>query len=84
MVCEVIDRAMQFFGGKGLTNDIPLVEYYALARMLRLGDGPDEVHMYKLGRNLIKQAESDSVMTQYLDEVLTADGRRKKHVISCN
>ena len=69
MVCGVADRAMQIFGGKGMTNDIPLVEFYSWGRILRLADGPDEVHMYQLGRNLIKNADSDSLMTQYLDEV---------------
>lgn len=69
MVCTVVDRAMQIFGGKGLTNDLPLVEFYELGRLLRLGDGPDEVHMYQLGRNLIKNAKSNPLMTQYYDEV---------------
>ncbi len=68
MVCDVVDRAMQIFGGKGMTNDIPLVEYYTTGRLLRLADGPDEVHMYQLGRNLIKKVDTDSIMTQYLDE----------------
>ncbi len=69
MVCNVVDRAMQIFGGKGMTNDIPLVEFYSLARLLRLADGPDEVHMYQLGRNLIKHANSETIETQYLDEL---------------
>ncbi len=69
MVCDVVDRAMQIFGGKGMTNDIPLVEYYTTGRLLRLADGPDEVHMYQLGRNLIKNSNTDSIRTQYLDEV---------------
>ena len=70
MVCDVVDRAMQIFGGKGLTNDLPLVEYYLTARLLRLGDGPDEVHMYQLGRNLIfGDDDPGPVHTQYFDEV---------------
>ena len=69
MVCDVVDRAMQIFGGKGLTNDIPLVEFYSLGRLLRLGDGPDEVHMYQLGRNLIKRLGNDELVTQYLDDL---------------
>ncbi len=69
MVCDIADRAMQIFGGKGMTNDIPLVDFYATGRLLRLADGPDEVHMYQLGRNLIKKMDTESIMTQYLDEV---------------
>lgn len=69
MVCNVVDRAMQVFGGKAMTNDIPLVDYYSVARLLRFADGPDEVHMYQLGRNIIKYTDTDTIMTQYLDEV---------------
>ncbi len=69
MLCEVTDRAIQIFGGKGLTNDIPLADFYAWGRILRLADGPDEVHMYQLGRNLIKGYDSSSIVTQYLDDL---------------
>jgi len=54
MACEVIDRAMQAHGGMGLSGDTPLAEYYTYARTVRLADGPDEVHMYQLGRNTVK------------------------------
>ena len=61
---------MQIFGGKGVSNDTPLVQYYIGARALRLADGPDEVHMYQLGRNLIKEfSNSDLVQTSYFDEL---------------
>lgn len=55
MCCNVVDRAMQAFGGKGLSGDTPLAGYYINARTIRLADGPDEVHMYQLGRNTVKQ-----------------------------
>jgi acyl-CoA dehydrogenase len=32
-----------------------LPHYFALARILRLADGPDEVHMYQLGKSCIKK-----------------------------
>ncbi|ALS76082.1 acyl-CoA dehydrogenase family protein [Planococcus maritimus] len=47
---NVIDRAMQVFGGAGLTEDFPLAEHYANARTLRLVDGPDQVHLRDVGR----------------------------------
>ena len=55
MVCDVADRAIQMHGGMGVCNDTPLAGFYASARTLRLADGPDEVHMYQLGRNTVKQ-----------------------------
>jgi acyl-CoA dehydrogenase len=44
MACRVIDRAIQIFGGAGVTQDTPLASMYASMRTLRLADGPDEVH----------------------------------------
>ena len=55
MTCDIIDRAIQAYGGKGLSDDTPLAQFYMYARTIRLADGPDEVHMYQLGRNIIKK-----------------------------
>ena len=55
MAMNVIDRAIQILGGKGVGPDSYLAHYYAIARMLRLADGPDEVHMYQLGKSCIKK-----------------------------
>jgi len=55
MALKVIDRAMQILGGKGVSSDTPLAHYFAIARMLRLADGPDEVHQYQLGKSCIKK-----------------------------
>jgi acyl-CoA dehydrogenase len=52
MACQVIDWAIQLFGGGGTSNDFGLAAAYATARLLRLADGPDEVH-----RNQIARAE---------------------------
>lgn len=55
MTQTVADRAIQIFGGKGVSMDTPIFGFFAAARIIRLADGPDEVHMYQLGRNLIKK-----------------------------
>ncbi len=55
MAMNVIDRAIQILGGKGVGPDTYLAHYYAIARMLRLADGPDEVHMYQLGKSTIRK-----------------------------
>ncbi|XP_076453384.1 acyl-CoA dehydrogenase family member 10-like [Babylonia areolata] len=50
MALRVIDRAIQAFGGAGLSNDFPLAAMFASARTLRIADGPDEVHMRTVAR----------------------------------
>lgn len=55
MACTVIDWCMQLFGGGGTSNDHFLAASYVTARLLRLADGPDEVH-----RNQIAQMELKS------------------------
>lgn len=47
----VIDRAVQSFGGAGVSQDTPLAYMWAGIRTLRLADGPDEVHLQQMGRN---------------------------------
>jgi alkylation response protein AidB-like acyl-CoA dehydrogenase len=44
VACRIIDQAIQMHGGAGLSEDFPLAAMYASARVLRLADGPDEVH----------------------------------------
>ena len=57
MACGVIDRAIQIHGGMGVSQDTPLAGFYVYARCIRLADGPDEVHMFQLGKNLAKEHE---------------------------
>jgi acyl-CoA dehydrogenase len=52
MACQVIDWAMQVFGGAGMCQDTPLAHFFANSRTLRFADGPDEVH-----RNAIAKIE---------------------------
>src|SRR5699024_5410566 len=47
---RVIDRAIQAFGGGGVSDDYPLASFYANARTLRIADGPDEVHNRQVAR----------------------------------
>ncbi|KAH8663987.1 acyl-CoA dehydrogenase family member 11 [Xylariales sp. PMI_506] len=53
----VIDRAVQAFGGAGVSQDTPLAATWANIRTLRLADGPDEVHLQQLGRNENKRGK---------------------------
>jgi acyl-CoA dehydrogenase len=52
MAQQVIDWAMQVFGGAGMSQDTPLAFFFTHVRTLRFADGPDEVH-----RNAIAKLE---------------------------
>ncbi|MEY3041845.1 MAG: hypothetical protein RLZZ174_927 [Pseudomonadota bacterium] len=52
---KIIDRCMQIHGAGGLTADYPMAEAFNYARWCRQADGPDEVHMMALGRQLVKR-----------------------------
>jgi acyl-CoA dehydrogenase len=52
VACTVLDWSIQAHGGAGVSDDFPIAYAYALARTLRLADGPDEVH-----RNAIAKVE---------------------------
>lgn len=54
----VIDRAVQSFGGAGVSQDTPLANMWAQIRTLRLADGPDEVHLQQMGRNENKRGKA--------------------------
>ncbi|KIX08853.1 uncharacterized protein Z518_03510 [Rhinocladiella mackenziei CBS 650.93] len=51
MVMQVADRAIQAFGAGGVCQDTPLPEIWTAGRIMRIVDGPDEVHLMQLGRN---------------------------------
>ena len=55
MAQTVIDRCMQIHGAGGLTADYPMAEAYNYARWCRQADGPDQVHMMALGKQIIKR-----------------------------
>ncbi|MFK9116919.1 acyl-CoA dehydrogenase family protein [Peribacillus frigoritolerans] len=52
---NVIDRAIQVFGGAGVTDDYPLAAHWANARTLRILDGPDQIHLRDIGRLELKK-----------------------------
>ena len=57
---RVVDRAIQVWGGAGVSNDLPLAQMYLTARVLRLADGPDEVHKILMAKNIIHRYEEGS------------------------
>ncbi len=55
MLQQVVDTAIQAFGGAGVTDDFGLAGMYARARTMRIVDGPDEVHNRTIARLELKR-----------------------------
>jgi alkylation response protein AidB-like acyl-CoA dehydrogenase len=50
MTLQILDDAIQAFGGAGVSGDTPLASAWASMRTLRFADGPDEVHNRAIAR----------------------------------
>ncbi len=60
VVMDVLDRAIQVHGSLGMSDDTPLAGMWRFSRMLKVADGPDEVHKMVIARReLNKWAEAD-------------------------
>ena len=57
VLSQVADRAMQTWGAMGVSPDTPLADLYTAGRVLRLADGPDEVHLQSVARQELKQQQ---------------------------
>ncbi len=55
---RVVDRAIQVWGGAGVSNDLPLAQMYQTARILRLADGPDEVHRIVIAKSVLRRFDA--------------------------
>jgi acyl-CoA dehydrogenase len=55
LALKVIDDAIQAFGGAGVTEDVGLARAWAHTRILRIADGPDEVHRNQIARLELKK-----------------------------
>jgi len=73
MACRVIDWAIQAFGGAGVTSDYGLAYAYATARVLRLADGPDEVHRNQIARLELRKYQGPESLNGGSADVLPRD-----------
>lgn len=55
MLTNVVNRAIQVFGGAGMSDDFPLAAMFAHGRTIHIVDGPDEVHKRSLARQVIRE-----------------------------
>lgn len=55
VACNVLDRAIEVYGGMGVSDDVPLASLYAWARVLRIVDGPDAVHRLTVAKGELRR-----------------------------
>lgn len=60
----IVNRAMQVFGAMGLSPDTPLAAMWSWGRVLRIADGPDEVHLRSVARQEIRRARQRRGVTE--------------------
>ena len=58
MAVRIIERAVQIHGGAGVSQDTPLAGLYSSIRFLRIGDGPDEVHLRTIAKEELSKYDS--------------------------
>ncbi len=58
MHTNVVNRAIQAFGGAGVSDDFPLASMWAHGRTMHIVDGPDEVHKRSLAKSVLRQLNS--------------------------
>ena len=54
MALKIVDHAIQLHGAAGVCQDFPLANFWIVARMLRIADGPDEVHLESIAKMELK------------------------------
>jgi acyl-CoA dehydrogenase len=55
MASDIIDQAMQAFGAMGMTKELPLQQLANMIRVMRIYEGPTEVHRMSLARRVLKE-----------------------------
>jgi acyl-CoA dehydrogenase len=52
---EIIDQAMQTHGAMGMTKELPLQLFAQKVRVMRIYEGPSEVHRMVIARRMLRQ-----------------------------
>lgn len=61
-ILEMTDWAVQVYGAEGVSLDTPLTRIWSYCRMCRIADGPDEAHLFQLGKAETKRADDINEM----------------------
>ncbi|MGH2825652.1 MAG: acyl-CoA dehydrogenase family protein [Actinomycetota bacterium] len=67
---EIVDKALQVFGGWGYTTDFPIEQWYRDARAARIFDGPSEVHRMTIARRVLRAVENDGSASELCGDIL--------------
>ncbi|MEZ5231460.1 MAG: acyl-CoA dehydrogenase family protein [Acidimicrobiia bacterium] len=67
MAQNVIERAIQVFGAMGTSQDVPFTHLWGMARLMRIADGPDQVHMSQLAKLTLRQLNPASAAEPHPD-----------------
>ena len=79
VLCDVIDRAIQVHGARGLTDETPLAVMSMMARGARIYDGPDEVHRMVVARRILKSfRDGEGWAFSYGEGWRSAERRRRR------
>jgi (R)-benzylsuccinyl-CoA dehydrogenase len=57
MATRVVDRAIQLFGGMGISKELPLEYMYRNLRVLRIVEGASEIHRWTIARDLLRNGQ---------------------------
>ena len=76
VVMDVLDRAIQVHGSLGMSDDTPLAGMWRFSRMLKVADGPDEVHKMVIARRELNRWPRSEARTASGRRAAPADGRR--------
>lgn len=75
---EIVDKALQVYGGWGYTDDFPIAQWYRDARAARIFDGPSEVHRMSVARRLLQAVQSEGTAAELCGDVLSASNRAER------
>lgn len=59
MATRVIDRAIQLFGGMGVSKELPLEYMSRILRVFRIVEGPSEIHRWTVARDLLRNGQPE-------------------------
>src|SRR6266702_8760206 len=77
MAQKIIDRAIQVCGGAGVSQDFHLAYAWARTRVLRLADGPDEVHRETIAKQELRKYLSNANRKRHdKSSAMTSDGNQ--------